>query len=221
MDIIKAQQNSWQKWEEHISSGFQLYPSEWLTRYVASRRKDIKTIMDFGCGDGRNAEMMARFGIAKIIITDINQNALNITKERLSGYKSECLAIKVDENMQVATELADLVICWGTMHLNTAQTAQKMLNAFNVALKPSGKCVASWRTRYDSLYKAGEKIAEDTYIIKEKAHDGMLYYFPNLATITKLYQNAGFKIINIDKEQYSLNGESVVNSWHIIEARKD
>lgn len=48
----------------------------------------------------------------------------------------------------------------------------------------------------------------------------MLYYFPNLDEIEKIYESVGLKITSKDYEEFSTNDGNIINSWHIIETKK-
>ncbi|CUU89067.1 Uncharacterised protein [Campylobacter hyointestinalis subsp. hyointestinalis] len=46
------------------------------------------------------------------------------------------------------------------------------------------------------------------------------YYFPSLDEIENIYDSAGLKITSKDYEEFSTNDGKIINSWHIIEAKK-
>ena len=48
----------------------------------------------------------------------------------------------------------------------------------------------------------------------------MLYCIPNLDDIKAIYKDAGLEILNIDGERFTTNNGKIINSWHIIEAKK-
>ena len=70
------------------------------------------------------------------------------------------------------------------------------------------------------MYKKGKEIDKDTFIIDEESHKGMLYYFPSLDEIENIYSSAGLKITSKDYEEFSTNNGNIINSWHVIEAKK-
>jgi hypothetical protein len=95
-----------------------------------------------------------------------------------------------------------------------------MFKQFASVLKPGGKVIATWRTQEDSLYGNGKEIEKDTFIIERQSHKGMLYYIPNLDDIKAIYKDAGLEILSIDGERFTTDNGSIINSWHIIEAKK-
>ncbi|EAJ5704960.1 class I SAM-dependent methyltransferase [Campylobacter fetus] len=78
--VKQAQENAYKLWGEHVSTGYLLYPNEYLTRYVFANRRSFKTVLDFGCGDGRHLEMMSKAKIPHIIGVDYNKSVLQIAK---------------------------------------------------------------------------------------------------------------------------------------------
>ncbi|WP_419256032.1 hypothetical protein [Campylobacter fetus] len=117
-------------------------------------------------------------------------------------------------------EKVDCVVCWGITHLNARDITSNFIKQFASILNEGGSIFANWRTRKDSLYKRGKEIDGDTFIIDEESHKGMLYYFPNLDEIEKIYESVGLKITSKDYEEFSTNDGNIINSWHIIEAKK-
>ncbi|WKW20497.1 class I SAM-dependent methyltransferase [Campylobacter fetus] len=192
--VKQAQENAYKLWGEHVSTGYLLYPNEYLTRYVFANRRSFKTVLDFGCGDGRHLEMMSKAKIPHIIGVDYNKSVLQIAKNRCN------------EN--------------GITHLNAREITSNFIKQFASILNEGGSIFANWRTRKDSLYKRGKEIDGDTFIIDEESHKGMLYYFPNLDEIEKIYESVGLKITSKDYEEFSTNDGNIINSWHIIEAKK-
>ncbi|MCI7548969.1 MAG: class I SAM-dependent methyltransferase [Campylobacter sp.] len=88
--IKQAQENAYKLWEEHVSSGYLLYPNEYLTRYIFANRRSFKTVLDFGCGDGRHLEMMSKAKIPNIIGVDYNKSVLQIAKNRCNENGVKC-----------------------------------------------------------------------------------------------------------------------------------
>ncbi|CUU71595.1 bifunctional 3-demethylubiquinone-9 3-methyltransferase/ 2-octaprenyl-6-hydroxy phenol methylase [Campylobacter hyointestinalis subsp. hyointestinalis] len=223
-NVKQTQENAYKLWEEHVSTGYLLYPNEYLTRYIFANRKSFKTVLDFGCGDGRHLEMMSKAKIPNIIGVDYNKSVLQIAKNRCNENGIKCEVFQSGEvlnlNEILGGEKVDCVVCWGITHLNSKETTSNFIKQFASVLNEGGSVFANWRTRKDSLYKKGEEIDKDTFIIDEESHKGMLYYFPSLDEIENIYDSAGLKITSKDYEEFSTNDGKIINSWHIIEAKK-
>ena len=96
----------------------------------------------------------------------------------------------------------------------------EIFKQFTKILKPNGKVIANWRAQDDSLYGDGKEIAKDTFVIQRDSHKGLLYYIPNLDDIKEIYKSANLEIISIDSERFTTDNGKIINSWHIIEAKK-
>ncbi|WP_086278209.1 class I SAM-dependent methyltransferase [Campylobacter devanensis] len=222
-EIIKAQEHSYKLWEQHISNSMLLYPNEYLTRYIYANRRDFNSILDFGCGDGRHLEMIARAGLEHIIGVDYNRSALDIAQQRCQKYNIKCELYQNNQNKklnELIKDELDCVVCWGITLTNAYYAISDIFKQFAKILKPNGKVIANWRAQDDSLYGDGKEIAKDTFIIERDSHKGMLYYIPNLDDIKEIYRGANLEIISIDSERFTTDNGKIINSWHIIEAKK-
>ena len=88
--VKQVQENAYKLWEEHVSTGYLLYPNEYLTRYIFVNRRSFKTVLDFGCVDGRHLEMMSKAKISHIIGVDYNKSVLQIAKNRCNKNGVKC-----------------------------------------------------------------------------------------------------------------------------------
>ncbi|WP_086227172.1 class I SAM-dependent methyltransferase [Campylobacter devanensis] len=222
-EIIKAQERSYKLWEQHISNSMLLYPNEYLTRYIYANKRDFNSILDFGCGDGRHLEMIARAGLEHIIGVDYNRSALDIAQQRCQKYNIKCELYQNNQNKklnELIKDELDCVVCWGITLTNAYYAISDIFKQFAKILKPNGKVIANWRAQDDSLYGDGKEIAKDTFIIERDSHKGMLYYIPNLDDIKEIYKSANLEIISIDSERFTTDNGKIINSWHIIEAKK-
>lgn len=221
-EIIKAQERSYKLWEQHISNSMLLYPNEYLTRYIYANRRDFNSILDFGCGDGRHLEMIARAGIKDIIGVDYNSTAIEVAKNRCQKYSIKLYQNNQNSNLKdlIQRDNLDCVVCWGITLTNAYYAISDIFKQFAKILKPNGKVIANWRAQDDSLYGDGKEIAKNTFIIERDSHKGMLYYIPNLDDIKEIYKSANLEIISIDSERFTIDNGKIINSWHIIEAKK-
>lgn len=223
-EIIKAQERSYKLWEQHISNSMLLYPNEYLTRYIYANRRDFNSILDFGCGDGRHLEMIARAGLEHIIGVDYNRSVLDLAQQRCQKYNIKCELYQNNQNSNlkdlIQRDNLDCVVCWGITLTNAYYAISDIFKQFAKILKSNGKVIANWRAQDDSLYGDGKEIAKDTFIIERDSHKGMLYYIPNLDDIKEIYRGANLEIISIDSERFTTDNGKIINSWHIIEAKK-
>ncbi len=168
---------------------------------------------------------MARAGFKKIIAVDCNQNLLDITKERLKHYQGELLTHKNEMNDVYDGEilgLVDTAVSWGVLFYSVSSELKICLKNIAKVLKKDGELFANWRTRKDYLYKHGEEVAKDCYLINNtNTHDGIFYHFPSLDELKSIYKEAGFSIVSVESEEFTFDNGTRLNSWWNILAKKD
>lgn len=224
--MINNQQHDMTKnlWAKHIASQYLIYPNENVVRYCFSRRKKYASILDFGCGDGRHTELFVKSNWKKVIAVDYNENCVEITKKRCleQGYNIKTFC---NQNKSLSSilngEKVDCIVAWGALFYNSKENVIKLLSDIATVINNGGEIYANFRSHNDSLYKQGESVSENTYILSENAHDGFLYYFPTLEDIKEIYEKSGLIITAIDKEEFTMNNKSTTCSWNIITAKKE
>ena len=208
-EVIKAQEDAYELWGKHVSSGMLLYPNEYLTRYIYANRKEFKSVLDSG--------------LEHIIGVDYNRSVLDVAKQRCQKYNIKCELYQNNQNKklnELIKDELDCVVCWGITLANAHYVISDIFKQFASVLKDGGKVIANWRAQDDSLYGDGKEIDKDTFIIERQSHKGMLYYIPNLDDIKAIYKDAGLEILSIDSERFTTDNGKIINSWHIIEAKK-
>ena len=223
MNVNEVQQNAYKIWGKHVSSDYMLYPNENLTRFIFKNRAKFNKILDFGCGDGRHLEMMANAGIKELYGIDMSKECLEIAKNRLNHYESKFTSHQNSSDEKLVQTIGsgyDCVVSWGVMHLNTKNVALNLMKQFSEILNTGGTFFSNWQTQKDSLYKQGEFIENDTFLLNVKGYEGMIYHFPNLDELKKMYEEENFEILSIDTEEFSAQNGKILNSFYIIEAKK-
>ncbi len=77
----------------------------------------------------------------------------------------------------------------------------------------------NFRTTYDYLYQTGQKIDDNTFILENEYKDAV-YSFFNLDEAKELLINTGFKIENIEREDYYKDNLHKHNSWWMLQVTK-
>ena len=124
-----------------------MYPAEDVVKFLKRNYKqpEDKTILDFGCGSGRNTVLMSDMGFEKIIAMDYNEDCLKLTKEKLLGknnveyIKNERLTISLPD------ESVDCIVAWGALYYFTGEERKQFAKELYRVLKPNGMVVADFR----------------------------------------------------------------------------
>jgi len=120
----------------------QVYPDEMLVRIVRDRfrRLGIKDVLDAGCGEGRNALMMAAEGL-NVTCLDTSTHALELAKNQASVRNLELNFHQSSiTSLPFADETFDAIICWRVLYYLPLNEAKSVMSKFMRTLRPGG-CV--------------------------------------------------------------------------------
>ena len=226
MDLNKLLKQAEKKWCETSINRYLLYPNENVIRYLYKVRKKFNSICDFGCGNGRHTEAMAIAGFKNIVAVDCNSELLDIVKKRLENFDISLMTYENDITNSFSfkdIKKVDCILAWGSLFYNTESEIIKLISNLSESINISdgGELFANWRTQDDWLYKHGEEINKNTFLIKNtQTHDNFVYYFPTIKDLKEIYKKAGMKILSIEKEEFTEDNMHKINSWYNVLAKK-
>jgi len=149
--------------------------------------KKIKTVLDLGCGSGRDAQYFAK---QDYIVTALDLELSERQKEKLSqqGIKY----IKQDlRRLKLKSKIFDAVFAHLSLHYFDDRTLDKIIVRIYNCLKPGGYFFIKCKSTADPLFGQGKKLAENYFGSDLKRH----FFTPEYMK-EKL---AKFKIIKIQK----------------------
>jgi ubiquinone/menaquinone biosynthesis C-methylase UbiE len=154
---------------EHLVALWQDGPVPFLQdREILKLLRDqrVNTILEPGCGDGRNSRHLARNGF-QVIAVDVSKAALNIGSQ-LATQEGHNRIVHLQQDvtkLQFVGENFDAVICVDTLgQLETPETA---LREFHRVLRPGGVLLFNLFTPNDSTCGVGEKVGPLEYVYKD------------------------------------------------------
>lgn len=212
-------------WKNVIENAAMLYPAESVARFLGRNYSKIDRAvisemkaLDIGTGSGRNLKALLDYGFQSYGI-DYIADACNIAKNNLQGYKNlkEIYCGNFTEynfNMEF-----DVILIFGVIFLRDVKSITNDLLVINKLLKSNGKMFINFRTTYDYLYQTGQKIDDNTFILENEYKDAV-YSFFNLDEAKELLINTGFKIENIEREDYFKDNLHKHNSWWMLQVTK-
>lgn len=214
-------------WSNEIKKNVMLYPNERVVAFLGRNYKDIennksRNALDIGFGSGRHLKLLLDYNF-KTFGTDYSEDCLNIAKGNL-GDNPLLKGLYNDsfEKLNFEEEYFDVVFFWGVAFLRPLNEMVKDLKFIYNLTKKGGKVIINFRTKEDDLYGNGEEIARDTFILDAKypEYENMVYTFLDLDSAKKLVENTGFKIVNIERDDYWKNNLQQKNSWWIFTLEK-
>lgn len=200
------------------------YPSEDIIRFLKKNFEtgSGKTIVDLGCGSGRNAMVMADMGF-QIYAVDESEECLELTREKMEAVSYQQIEYIQNKDMEIPLpdESADCIVAWGVVMLVDKRQREALFGEIRRVLKPGGLFLADYRTQEDSMYGKGTEIERDMFCLGGVGQlDLFNYWFPKKEDLQSLYQENGLCIYNLETKEQNMNNLSVKNSYFHIWARK-
>lgn len=207
-------------WGKEVTKNNLVWPNEQVIRFIKRNVSDInKTILDFGCGAGRNSIALAGEGY-NIIAIDCTQDAVDMLKEKAKdkSYNIKCLVNSNENQVPLEANSIDAIIADGSLFYNNFEDTIKLLNELRKSLVNGGLIWADWRSTDEYLYGMGKEIEKNYFEMNElSARLGARYHFFDKETLKDVYEQAGLDVISIDVFEYTEQNGKKKNSWfHVI-----
>ena len=166
-----------------------------LGKFLSEIDVKNKTVFDYGCGTGRNWELILQKNPSKLIGCDISQNMINQLKKNFPDaevYKTDNLSISY-----LANNSCDIII--STLVIAHIKDIQKMFSEWERVLKNKSEIFIT-DFHPNLLSKGGKRTFS-----KGKELNTIKNYCHPIKTIEKILIQFGFKIINLT--EYKINEE--------------
>ncbi len=174
-------------------------------------KKNVKTVLDLGCGAGRNAWYLAEKGF-QVYGMDLAASGLEMLKKLLGEKKLE-IELTVGDIFQplpYPDNFFDAVVSTQVLQHGNEQQILKMMEGLERILKPGGLIFVTLcgrksqgKIRY-CLVKTAQMIAPHTYVPTIGNEIGLTHFIYTKEMIKEHYKN--FKIIDLwrdDKDYYA------------------
>ncbi|MFA5000881.1 MAG: class I SAM-dependent methyltransferase [Candidatus Paceibacterota bacterium] len=149
------------------------------------KNKKVKTLLDLGCGGGRDSQYFSRRGL-KVVALDIlrsEDQQEKLKQNNIPFVKSDIRKLKLKGNS------FDVIYAHLSLHYFNNKTTDKVFSNLHKILKPGGYLFIKCKSVNDPLYGKGKKIEENFY---EEEH--LRHFFSKDYMREKL---KNFKIIKI------------------------
>lgn len=156
-----------------------------VAKYLSGRK--IKTVLDLGCGNGRDAQYFAKRGYA-VIALDIELSGS--LKEKLTQQGIKCVQQDL-RRLKLKPNSFDAIFAHLSLHYFDDKTLVKIIDKIYHGLKPGGYFFIKCKSIADPLFGKGKKLEENYYGSDLKRH-----FFSSEYMEEKLVK---FKIIKIQK----------------------
>ena len=178
-------------WNAYYDKGIReiIQPSKFAVD-IADRLVTGRSILDLGCGNGRDSIFFANKGL---IVTAIDASDGIIGKLQDEYRDNENLRFLCDDFVcSSALFVGQYDYCYSrfTLHaINDAQQKELLKNVYNV-LKSGGEFYIEVRSIHDPIYGMGEKVGENAY-----KYNGHYRRFLNIDNLVDECKEVGFNVV--------------------------
>lgn len=185
---------------------FQLGHSEELDRLIRRAGVPIEAgsrALDYGCGDGRNAEYLCALGY-EVDAIDVAANAVEAALERLKGLSCHVQLLAAGAPVEFDDNTFSLIVAWDALHwLGTRDVFLDYLNQFARLLRPGGHLLISMPTPRSYLVTEAHNVGDDSWMCDLDRRKGMRLYAPPLETLKSLAVDHGFEVTRVMSFDYA------------------
>ena len=164
-------------WDQEVQRGNLIYPNEQVISFVKRNFNNPKetTILDFGCGAGRDTVALLSEGY-NMIAMDYNESALRMVKNKCTCLR-EGVRIVQNKGFEVPLQenAVDAVIADGSLFLYSKEELIHLIANLGHAMKHEALLWANFRTPRDSLYYTSNNRATINswfHVVAKKTHLG-------------------------------------------------
>lgn len=194
------------------------YPAEEVVKFLKKNFKtpQTKTVLDFGCGSGRNTIPMVDMEFGKVIAMDYNRECLELTKEKIKSaenvtyIQNERMEIPLDDNS------VDAIVAYGALLLFAEQERAAFAGELYRVLKKDGLILADFRGLEDGMFGMGQELESNMFLLDERAGalQKMIIWFCDDRDLHQLYETCGFTIENMERKlQWTNNLKDKVDHY--------
>lgn len=132
--------------------------------YLLIKSKNLKDILDLGCGDGRDSFYFANRGL--------NVTAVDFSESGINHIKEECLKKDIPnivgvnqriEGLNLGGKMFDIIYAHLSLHYFNDRTTTQIFKRLYDSLNEGGLFFLKCKSKKDYLYGKGKKIGDDMF----------------------------------------------------------
>lgn len=162
--------------------------------YQIIKDKNYSTLLDLGCGDGRDAIYFSRKGLK---VTAVDFSSIAINRLKIENPEFQCICKDIC-NIEFKEKSFDVVYSHLSLQYFDDETTNQIIGNIYQILAGNGLLFIKCKSTDDQLYGQGEKVGEDIFW---KQH---LRHFFSKEYMARILQQ--FKIIRIIKTSSTYRG---------------
>ena len=165
------------------------------------KSKDVKDILDLGCGFGWNSVFLAREGfniwagdICKEYIDILRDKANKMNLKNINCKEFDMKAIPYEDNS------FDAVICTSALDHGTFREINMIIDEIHRVLKPNGILITDLLSVEDQSFGIGKMIEANTFVGGRKGEEGIPHHYTDENEIIELFKL--FKEVHVCRRNY-------------------
>lgn len=218
-------------WTKHFSSPKSTFPAQGLIRLVKGNYPnhgplDIsgKTLLDLGCGDGRNSEFLSACG-AVVTGVEISKELVDKNREEVPGVE---FLLGKSSKIPSESESFDLAVAWNSVYYIESKMSNlenHFMEIFRV-LRTDGRMLLSIPMQTSFIFQGALVVRQEEHLdYVEIANDPfqlrngqILARFRSQEALREYLSKAGFEDIVIGEESGDWFG--LQYDWWVIDCKK-
>lgn len=158
-----------------------------FAQYVATLVESGKTLVDLGCGNGRDALYFAGLGL-HVVGMDLSASAIQMLEETQTPNARFICGDFISHPTHAAGSY-DYAYSRFTIHAINQKQESLLLQAMFQALKPGGKFFIEVRSVHDPLYGKGQPVERNAFF-----YDNHYRRFIVLSELTRTLEQYGYRV---------------------------
>jgi ubiquinone/menaquinone biosynthesis C-methylase UbiE len=139
------------------------------------RSKHGCTLLDIGCGDGRDSIYFEEQGV-KVTAIDFSEEAISRLKKKAPKINA---IVKEIQHMDFPDASFDAIYAHLSLHYFDDSTTDTIFGNIYRMLKPGGLLFVRCKSIHDPFYGKGEKVGDDMFLLKHVRHFFSKEYMQN------------------------------------------
>jgi len=177
-------------------------------------RRNVKKILDLGCGAGRHLVYLSKCGF-EMYGMDISDFGLEEARRRLrqAGLKAELKKSDMT-TIPYPDGFFDAVISFWVIYHNALKGMRETVSEVYRVLNKDGLTFLTFQSKRSYKYRRGKKVEKDTFILEEGPEKGIPHHFSDREEIEELLND--FDILRLDLDEFTDETGNLNSHWEVL-----